>query len=109
MKLREMLEERNIKQKDIASAIGIYTSTMSQYVTGKREPDIITLVKIADYFGVSVDYLIGHVTAADRSVSPAPANVVYVNDKKVALKDDALKIEFNGISVEIKVREDEQP
>lgn len=105
MKIRYLMEKHNIKQRDICEALGVGQSTMSQYVTGKREPDIATLIRIADYFGVSVDYLIGHETAAGGSVSPAPANVVYVNDKKVALKDDALKIEFNGISVEIKNKE----
>lgn len=106
MRIIETLKEKNKKQIDLANYLGISKSTMSLYASGKREPDIATLIRIADYFGVSVDYLIGHETAADRSVSPAPANVVYVNDKKVALKDDALKIEFNGISVEIKNKEE---
>lgn len=106
MKIRYLMEKHNIKQRDICEALGVGQSTMSQYVTGKREPDIITLVKIADYFGVSVDYLIGHETAADSYTPPAPGNIVYINGKKVALKSNVLKIDFNDVSVEIKVRED---
>ena len=98
MKLREILEERNIKQKDVASAIGIYTSTMSQYVTGVREPDIETLIKLADYFGVSVDYLIGH-DSPPGDASPAVRNFVYVNDRKIELKQNTLKMQINGAVV----------
>ncbi len=104
MKLREILEERNIKQKDVASAIGIYTSTMSQYVTGVREPDIETLIKLADYFGVSVDYLIGH-DSPSGDASPAVRNFVYVNDKKYDLNENALKLQINGVNVHLSLED----
>lgn len=104
MKLREILEERNIKQKDVASAIGIYTSTMSQYVTGVREPDIETLIKLADYFGVSVDYLIGH-DSPPGGASPAVRNFVYINDKKYDLNENALKLQINGVNVRLSLED----
>lgn len=104
MKIREILEERNIKQKDVASAIGIYTSTMSQYVTGVREPDIETLIKLADYFGVSVDYLIGH-DSPPGDASPTVRNFIYLNDKKYELKQNALKMQINGVSVNVTFEE----
>lgn len=104
MKLREILEERNIKQKDVASAIGIYTSTMSQYVTGVREPDIETLIKLADYFGVTVDYLIGH-DSPPGGASQSMRNYVYVDDKKYELKQNALKLQINGVVVDLNISE----
>ena len=103
MRLRYLLESKNIKQKDVAAAIGVYTSTMSQYVTGQRSPDVETLIKLADYFGVSVDYLIGHDTAPGDA-TPRQRNYIYVNDKKVELKNDALKIEINGVIVHLCIK-----
>ena len=45
--------------KEVGIAIGVGESTISQYETGKRQPDQQTLLKLADYFDVSVDYLLG--------------------------------------------------
>lgn len=47
------------KQEDIAHEIGISRQSYGFYETGKREPDLNTLIKIARYFGVSTDYLLG--------------------------------------------------
>ncbi len=59
MRLRELRDLRGLTQSDVSSQIGIAQNTYSQYETGKREPDMATLVKLANYFGVSVDYLLG--------------------------------------------------
>lgn len=58
-RLEELKDERNITHKQVALSIGVRPATYSKYVTGTRQPDIETLVKIADYFAVSIDYLIG--------------------------------------------------
>jgi transcriptional regulator with XRE-family HTH domain len=59
-RLEELKEEKNITHKQVALSIGINPSAYSKYVRGARQPDIETLIKIADYFEVTVDYLIGH-------------------------------------------------
>lgn len=59
-KLKQLREERNISQSQLGEIIGAARSTICQYEAGKREPDLETLIKLADYFQVSVDYLIGH-------------------------------------------------
>lgn len=59
-KLKELRIERGIQQKDLAATLGIGANTLSRYENGKREPDNHTLVQLADYFGVSVDYLLAH-------------------------------------------------
>lgn len=66
-KLKELRIERGIQQKDLAAVLGIGANTLSQYENGKREPDNETLVRLADYFGVSVDYLLDHATEAESS------------------------------------------
>ncbi len=58
-KLRALIEEKNITQKNAAKDMNIAPSTMGGYVQGTSEPDFETLKRIAVYFGVSTDYLLG--------------------------------------------------
>lgn len=51
--------ERNLFQKDIAQAAEISLRTYQRYESGERLPDTEVLTKLADYFNVSTDYLLG--------------------------------------------------
>lgn len=57
MKLREIRKQHNKSQKMVATDLNLNNTTYSNYEIGKREPDIKMLCKLADYFGVSLDYL----------------------------------------------------
>lgn len=59
-KLRVLLDENDVKQKDLAAFLQIAPSTMSGYIQGTSEPDFKTLKRLADYFNVSIDYLLDH-------------------------------------------------
>lgn len=59
MKLKELRKSKNITQLDVATAIGVSPQVLSRYERGEREPDYKTLCKLADFFGVSVDELLG--------------------------------------------------
>ncbi len=65
-RLRDLRKERKLSMKKLGELIGLSESTVSLYETGKREPDNETLMKLADYFEVSVDYLLG------RTDDPSP-------------------------------------
>ena len=58
-KIRELRISKKISQKEFAKAIGVPANTLCQWETGKRAPDYEMLKKIAVYFGVSSDYLLG--------------------------------------------------
>lgn len=59
-RLKRLRELKGISQKELANELGnINQQTISNYEVGVREPDIQTLIKLADYFGVSIDYLVG--------------------------------------------------
>ena len=58
-RLRELREDRDLRQIDVSSATGIDQKTLSNYETGKTNPDSFALMKLADFFGVSIDYLVG--------------------------------------------------
>jgi transcriptional regulator with XRE-family HTH domain len=56
--LRRLRREKGISMKELGKKIGVAESTISQYETGKREPDFETLLKLGEFFNVSVDYLL---------------------------------------------------
>lgn len=58
--LRDLLGDRGITQKELASKLNIAPSTLGNYIQNSREPDFGTLKQIADHFEVSVDYLLEH-------------------------------------------------
>lgn len=58
MRLKELRKKRNISQIKLALDLDMTQNTVSRYETGKREADYQTLIKIADYFDVSIDYLL---------------------------------------------------
>lgn len=58
--LRLLRREKDITMKKLGKNLGLAESTISLYETGKRQPDFETLSKIAEYFNVSVDYLLGN-------------------------------------------------
>lgn len=58
-RLKALRKKNNLLQKDIADFLKITTSAYGFYEQGKREPDYDTLKKLANYFGVSIDYLLG--------------------------------------------------
>ena len=59
LRLKQARIERNISQKDLARALGIGISSLSQYENGQRQPGYETILKIANYFDVTTDYLLG--------------------------------------------------
>ncbi len=59
MKIRELRKAKGISQIKMAMDLNTNQNTISRYETGEREPSINDLIKIADYFNVSVDYLLG--------------------------------------------------
>lgn len=59
-RLKELRKNKNITQLELAKHLNIAESTYCCYEKGINEPNIETLIKLANYYNVSVDYLIGH-------------------------------------------------
>jgi len=64
VRLKELRKSKGISQLKLALDLNTNQNTISRYETGEREPGINELIKIADYFNVSVDYLL------DRTDNP---------------------------------------
>lgn len=56
--LRQLRKERRMTQIALQMATGIEQALLSKYETGERLPPTDTLIRLADYFGVSIDYIL---------------------------------------------------
>jgi Predicted transcriptional regulators len=59
--ISELRKDKGILQKELAQLLGVSIGTISNYETGVHNPEIETLIKLADYFNVSVDYMLGRI------------------------------------------------
>ena len=59
-RIRSLRKARGITMKELGRIVGVAESTSSHYEVGRREPDFETLLKLGEYFGVPVDYILGN-------------------------------------------------
>lgn len=65
MRLKQLRHQRGISQLKLAMDLGMNQNSISRYESGEREADYQTLIRLADYFNVSIDYLL------ERTENPA--------------------------------------
>ncbi len=58
-RIRDLREDRDLRQIDVANATGIDQKTLSNYETGKTNPDSFAIIALSRFFGVTTDYLLG--------------------------------------------------
>lgn len=78
--LKRMRESAGVTQKAIAEAIGVSQQSINKYENHNIEPDIQTLIRIAEYFHCTVDYLIGYSGAghtAEQNLTAEEINLLY--------------------------------
>ena len=59
MRLKDLREDNDLKQSQIAQILNIRQNTYSQYENQKRDIPLEALWKLADFYGTSIDYLVG--------------------------------------------------
>ena len=59
-RIRDLREDCDLRQIDVANATGIDQKTLSNYETGKTNPDSYSIIRLAEFFQVSTDYLLGY-------------------------------------------------
>lgn len=83
-RIKELRNKKNISQAVIAEYLGITKQAYSLYETGKREPDYETLLKIGEYFNVSVDYLLGNSDIPETEELPEELIILNRKAKKMS-------------------------
>ena len=67
-RLRELRNSCNLTQQQLAAELGIVKQTVNNWEVGYRTPPLESLWQLADYFNVTLDYLVGRSDAAGRDV-----------------------------------------
>ncbi|MEJ5965803.1 helix-turn-helix domain-containing protein [Flavonifractor porci] len=100
-RLSILMKERNLKQKDLADYLGVKRQTVSLYMTGQSMPDAELLKKIAVYFEVSADWILGlsdvkmvnaDVQSICRYTGLSEESIDYTHRLKVSQQNDLLFI-----------------
>ncbi|MCL2885008.1 MAG: helix-turn-helix domain-containing protein [Oscillospiraceae bacterium] len=65
--LKRLREEREMSQKQLAEQVGTYQQTIYKYEHDISEPDIQMLIALADFFDVSIDYLVGYSSVRQKA------------------------------------------
>ncbi len=86
-RIKDLREDRDLRQSDLSAATGIDQRTISNYETGKTLPDAYALIRLADFFEVSIDYLLGR-TDTDVGTSKKRAALIDSIQKQL----DTLKL-----------------
>ncbi len=93
-RLKMLRDKKGLTQQDIANVLGVGRATIAGYETKGKQPDYEKLVKLADFFNVSIDYLIGRTDIKNKA-----------DEITLAVEDDPELFDFWN---ELKEREDLQ-
>lgn len=83
-RIRELREDRDLRQIDVAKQVGIDQRTLSNYENGTTNPDSFAIIKLAEFFGVTCDYLLG---VTERNLLNSDEVLKEIDDIKKRLDD----------------------
>ncbi|WP_420489551.1 helix-turn-helix domain-containing protein [Neobacillus niacini] len=92
-KLYELRKKNDLNQEDVADILGVGRTTYANYEHGSREMDYASLIKLADYYKVSLDYIFGR--------SDFPINLKCYTDEEIEFMERALKL-YNDMKYKYK-------
>ena len=90
-KIKQLRLERDLSQKELGQILGVSNVTISMYENNDRQPDSETIKKLADYFRVTTDYLLGRTENPDATVT-----LTEKNEKDIAKKMKKLREELSN-------------
>lgn len=88
--LKALRQEYGISQQRLADAIGVSQQSINQYENHSIEPDIAVLMRLADYFNTSIDFIVGH-TEVRRRIEHTEAFHLSKDESEVITQYRALK------------------
>lgn len=98
LRLRQLCEKHGTTQQNIAEICGTQRQTVSGWMNGQNRPDILSLVKIAEHFNVSTDYLLG--LTDYKTTDKATVEMC----KALGLSEDAIKILSGDVTSTVAIK-----
>ena len=74
IRFKEERKKKNLTQQDLATLFHLDKSSISKYENGHQRPEMETLINICDYFGVSVEYLVGQTDKKEKNINKTDVN-----------------------------------
>lgn len=90
MRLKELRKARKYKQTDLAEVLSCSQGVYSRYESGEREPPFDIMKKLADFYGVTIDYLMGGAATTEQTapqLTPPPAQEKAPADDRAEAKE----------------------
>lgn len=100
MKLKELRKSKGISQEQAANALGISVRAYQNYEYAQREPNIEMILKLADFYNVSTDYLLGREPQTD----PIAMLNVHSSEKSMIEKYTSLPPEVRQILLDVLIQ-----
>lgn len=91
-RIRDLREDVDLRQIDVANATGIDQKTLSNYETGKTNPDSYAIIKLADFFNVSADYLIGRDNEKDKRIKDLESKITEIQKELSEITDEIKRL-----------------
>lgn len=107
-KLKELRKNRKITQQTIADRFGVTRGTVSNWELGRREPDLQTLEKLAEFYGVSLDYFSKKPTKDEFLEFLARANNLFANENVTQKEKDLLYEDIMRLYISFKDQKTER-
>jgi transcriptional regulator with XRE-family HTH domain len=96
-KIKELREAHGLTQEELATALGLSRPTITKYERNERVPDLIIATRMAEYFGVSLDYLVGRKPSIKEKIA---YEIVAMFNRKGLTDAD---VESNGFKTLLKL------
>ena len=90
--LTDLRESRGAKRQEVADQIGISRASLEYYEKGKRKPDVDVILKLADYYGVTCDYLLRGVRSSFAEIHSTTG----LSDKSIEILQNICKTRKRG-------------
>lgn len=94
-RIRNLRKEQRITQSELGKVINVSKVSVSGYENGTREPDTDSLIKLANYFNVTVDYLLG-TTTSKKGKTPENATDSDLKDLKNFMEHNDGSMTYGG-------------
>ena len=93
MNIKDIRIRKNLNQSEVANSLGGSSVVYSRYETGARQPSIDIIIQLADFFCVTVDYLLGRQDVEDSTLSEYEMQLLIASRKAdERARDDAMSI-----------------
>lgn len=96
--LRKLRMNKGVSQQQLADVMGTSQQSVNKYENHNVEPDISALIKLADYFETSIDYLVGHTLPAEQNIveeiEPTKEETTLIRNYRHLSKDEKESIQL---------------